>query len=537
MAIDQKAPSMTPAFARPEQPVSGDPDQLLVHDFLAASAARLPDKVALICRERRLTYGDIEARASRLAAALRTRGIHRGDRVVLCLGNSIELVIGIFGVLKAGGTFVVVNHNTKEDRLAYIANDCRAKALFLEGRSAARGLGQALPKEVPSLQFLVTCGGPRVSPHGEGQELSIEALMAGDTAARPTHGEDAPEMACLIYTSGTTGEPKGVICDHSNIVFVAGSICHYLESREADVVLNVLPLSFTYGLYQLLTTFRVGATLVLENSFAYPASVLRQMEREHVTAFAGVPTIFAMLLRMDLTAFDLSALRYLTNAAAPLSPEQVLEIHRRFPGARFYSMYGQTETARSLFLPPGLVELKPGSVGIAIPGTENWVESESGGRLGPEEVGELVVSGRHVMRGYWGDDQATAARFRPGPSIGTRIFHTGDLFRTDADGCFYFVSRKDDIIKTRGEKVAPKEVENVLCRLTGIVAAAVVGVPDPILGQAIKAVVLTDAPLTAEQVMAHCRAHLEELMVPRHVEFRDSLPMTETGKIKKSELA
>ena len=536
MAIDQNASSMTPHAARPEELVSSEPGHALVHDFLTTSAARLPDKVALVCGGRRLTYGELEGRANRVAEALRSRGIHRGDRVVLCLGNSVDLIVGIFGVLKAGGTFVVVNANTKQERLAYIANDCGADALFLEGRSAARGLGAALSKDVPSLRFLVTCGGPHVPPHGDRQGLSIEVLMAEATATPPTREDEAPEMACLIYTSGTTGEPKGVICDHSNIVFVAGSICQYLESSEADVVLNVLPLSFTYGLYQLFTTFRVGATLVLENSFAYPASVLQQMEREQVTAFAGVPTIFAMLLRMDLTAFDLSALRYLTNAAAPLSPDQVLEIHRRFPKAKFYSMYGQTETARSLFLPPRLLEQKPGSVGMAIPGTENWVESESGGRLGPGEVGELVVRGRHVMRGYWGDEPATAARFRPGSSLGERIFHTGDLFRTDADGCFYFVSRKDDIIKTRGEKVAPKEVENVLCRLKGIVAAAVVGVPDPILGQAIKAVVLTDAPLTAEQVLAHCRAHLEEFMVPRHVEFRDSLPMTETGKIKKSEL-
>jgi len=527
---------MTPRFAREEQLIPGESDHRVVHDFLATSAARLPDKVALICGSRRLTYGEIEGRANRVAEALRSRGIHRGDRVVICLGNSVELVAAIFGVLKAGGTFVVVNANTKQERLAYIANDCGADALFLEGRSAARGLGAALSKDVPSLRFLVTCGESDARPHGDRQELSIEALMDEAAATPPTREDRAPEMACLIYTSGTTGEPKGVICDHSNIVFVAGSICDYLESREADVVLNVLPLSFTYGLYQLFTTFRVGATLVLENSFAYPASVLQRMEQEQVTAFAGVPTIFALLLRIDLTAYDLSALRYLTNAAAALSPDQVLEIHRRFPGASFYSMYGQTETARSLFLPPRLLEQKPGSVGVAIPGTEVWVESESGERLGPGEVGELVVSGRHVMRGYWGDEPATAARFRPGPSPEERIFHTGDLFRTDADGCFYFVSRKDDIIKTRGEKVAPKEVENVLCRLRGIVAAAVVGVPDPILGQAIKAVVLTDAPLTAEQILAHCQAHLEEFMVPRHVEFRDSLPVTETGKIKRSAL-
>jgi long-chain acyl-CoA synthetase len=526
MAVDQNASSMIPDGL----------DHRLVHDFLTTSAGRFRDKVALICGSRRLTYGEIEGQANCMARQLRSRGIQRGDRVVLCLDNCVEVVVGIFAVLKAGGTFVVVNHNTKEDKLGYIAADCGAAALFLEGRRAGRGQAARLLNAVPSLELLVTCGEPAAPRDSSSRCLSIEALMDGAHAAPPPLADYAPEMACLIYTSGTTGEPKGVICDHRNIVFAAASICQYLESSEADVVLNVLPLSFTYGLYQLFTTFRAGATLVLENSFAYPASVLQQMERERVTGFAGVPTIYAMLLRMDLTAFDLSALRYLTNAAAALSPGQVLEIQRRFSEAKFYSMYGQTETARSLYLPPHLLEQKPGSVGIAIPGTEVWVEGEFGERLGPGKVGELVVRGRQVMRGYWGDETATAARFHPGSVQGEKVFHTGDLFRTDEDGCFYFVSRQDDIIKTRGEKVAPKEVENVLYGLEGVVAAAVVGVPDPLLGQAIKAVVMSDVSLTASQVQAHCRAHLEEFMVPRYVEFRDALPMTATGKIKKSEL-
>jgi amino acid adenylation domain-containing protein len=510
-------------------------DSRRVHDFLTDSAKRWPDKVALVCGSHRLTYGEIERRARQVAEALRSRGIQRGDRVVLCLGNGVEVVVGIFAVLMAGGTFVVVNPNTKERKLAYIANDCGAAALFIEGRMASLGLGVALLKEAPSLRVLVSCGEPAGSIDGDSRSVSFQTLMDG--AHRPPSGaSDVPEMAGLIYTSGTTGAPKGVICDHRNIVFAAASICQYLESSETDVVLSVLPLSFTYGLYQLFTTFRAGATLVLETSFAYPVSVVRRMEHERVTAFPGVPTMFRMLLRMDLTKFDLSRMRYLTNAAGPLSRVQVEEIHRRFPHAKFYSMYGQTETARSLYLPPRLLEEKPESVGIAIPGTHAWVETESGERAAPGIVGELVVSGRHVMRGYWGDTAATVARFRAGPSPGERTFRTGDLFRADEDGCLWFVSRTDDIIKTRGEKVAPREVESALCRLEGIVAAAVVGVPDAFLGQAIKAVVTSDAPLTVAQVLAHCRSQLEEFMVPRYVEFRDAMPMTESGKIKKREL-
>jgi acyl-CoA synthetase (AMP-forming)/AMP-acid ligase II len=200
-------------------------------------------------------------------------------------------------------------------------------------------------------------------------------------------------------------------------------------------------------------------------------------------------------------------------------------------------MYGLTETKRTLYLPPDQLDKRPGSVGIAIPGTEVWLEDEDGNRLGAGEVGELVVRGRHVMRGYWEAPEATAGRYRPGPVPGERLCYTGDLFRMDEEGYFYFISRKDDIIKSRGEKVVPKEVETVLYGIHGVIEAAVVGVPDPILGEAPKAfLVLDGVQLSEGQVLAYCRAHMEDFMVPKYVEFRDSLPKTSSGKIKKTDL-
>jgi acyl-coenzyme A synthetase/AMP-(fatty) acid ligase len=250
-----------------------------------------------------------------------------------------------------------------------------------------------------------------------------------------------------------------------------------------------------------------------------------------------VPTIFAMLLRLDRGAFDLGSLRFLTNTAAALSPAQVLAIQEAFPQATLFSMYGLTETKRTLYLPPDQLRARPGSVGIPIPGTEAWLEDEAGHRLDPGATGELVVRGRHVMRGYWEAPEATAARYRPGPIPGERLCYSGDLFRQDEEGYFYFLSRRDDIIKTRGEKVAPKEVENVLSLLPGV-TAAVKGVPDPIAGEAVKAfVVVSGAPLSEAQVIAHCRAHLEDFMVPKYVEFLAEFPMTASGKISKTGLA
>jgi acyl-coenzyme A synthetase/AMP-(fatty) acid ligase len=244
--------------------------------------------------------------------------------------------------------------------------------------------------------------------------------------------------------------------------------------------------------------------------------------------------MFAILVGMDLTSYNLSHLRYITNTAAALPPSHILTLRRKFPTATLFSMYGLTETKRTLYLPPDLLESKPGSVGIAIPGTETWIADANGNRLGPGQTGELVVRGRHVMRGYWEAPEATANRFRPGPIPGERLCYTGDLFSMDEDGCFYFVARRDDIIKSRGEKIAPKEVENVLYSLPGVVEAAVVGVPDPILGQAVKAfVVVNGTPVTENQVLAHCKANLEDFMVPKFVEFVDELPKTSSGKVKK----
>jgi long-chain acyl-CoA synthetase len=510
---------------------------MLVQDFLQDSAQRFPAKTALICDGQRLTYAEIEARANRLAHALIAHGVGRGDRVAVYLPNSVETVIAIFGILKAAGTFVVVNHTTKRDKLTYILNNCRATALFTTDRNA--GLAAEIHTAVPSLKFTVLSGKRATAATAEGQTLyTFDDLLAAHPPSRPACPTIDQDLACLIYTSGTTGDPKGVMSGHNNVVFASGSIIQYLENTPDDIVINVLPLSFDYGLYQLLMVFRFGGTLVLERSFAYPAAILKKMAAERVTGFPGVPTVFAILLQMDLTPHDLNSLRYITNTAAALPPSHIMEIGLKFPWATLYSMYGLTECKRTLYLPPEQLDKRPGSVGIAIPGTEVWIEDDRGNRVGPGVIGELVIRGSHVMRGYWENSEATAKCYRPGPTPGEHVLYSGDLFKMDEEGYLFFVSRKDDIIKSRGEKVSPKEVENVLYSLEGVVEAAVVGVPDPILGQAIKAFVVLDSVMLAEKdILRHCRTHLEDFMVPQIIEFRDSLPKTSSGKITKKGLS
>jgi long-chain acyl-CoA synthetase len=509
----------------------------LVQDYLEDSARNFPDKVALVCDGRRLTYGEIAARSSTLAAALVELGVVPHDRIALWLPNSVELVIGIFAVLKAGAVFIVVNEGVKYDKLLGLLIDSSAAALIAPaGRSHQTA---AASRECDSLRALIFVPDvPDTGLDGPIAARGYEEIQANPSASLPSCAVVDRDLACLIYTSGTTGKPKGIMSAHCNIDFATGSIIKYLENVPEDIIICSLPLSFDYGLYQMLMAFKIGGTLVLERSFAFPGHFLNQIAAEKVTGLPGVPTLFSILLRMNLESFDLRSLRYVTSTGAVFPARQIHDLVSRLPWATFYSMYGVSETKRALYLPPQELGSRPDSVGVAIPGTEVWIVDESGDRLGPDRVGELVIRGPHVMQGYWRDSELTAQRFRRGPLPGESVFYSGDLFRMDSEGFMYFVGRKDEMFKSRGERVAPREIEDVLCALPGVEDAAVIDVADPILGQAVKAFVVSNgAGLTERDIILHCREHLEDYLVPKYVVLVDSLPKSANGKVLKSELS
>ena len=507
---------------------------MLVQDYLIDSAQRYPDKTAIVCGQDRVTYAELDGKTNQVARALVNAGVRRGDRAIVLLPNSIEAAVALFAILKAGAVFVPVNQSVKADKLASIVCDCAATAIITDA-PGIRTIGETW-SQMPSLSVVALTQELDVAL-GERRQLCFGEVFATESPRPLVLPLIDQDLACLIYTSGSTGESKGVVCGHNNVVFASGSIVSYLENVPDDIVINVLPFSFDYGLYQLLMVFRFTGTLVVENAFAYPAAILRTIEREKVTGLPAVPTLVSMLLKLDFSAFDLRSLRYISNTAAALHPAQIASLQQRLPNVRIYSMYGMTECKRTLYLPPARLADKPSSVGVAIPGTEVWIEDENGRRVGAGEIGELVVRGSHVMRGYWGDEALSGRTYRPGPTPGERVLHSGDLFRMDEEGLFYFVSRKDDIIKSRGEKVAPREVEAVICELNGVLETAVVGVPDEVLGQAIKAYVVCDGvTLTEKQVRRHCAARLENYMVPQQVEFVAQLAKTSSGKIDKQGL-
>ncbi len=504
---------------------------LFVRDFLEHSAERFPDKVALVHEGRRLTYGEIDSLANRLAYSLVERGVERGDRVAVFLDNSVEAVVSLFAALKAGAAFLMINHSTKREKLEYILNDSAAKAMLTQGNRAHIIEGASCPH----LKTIIMSGAPHDGP----SYLDFDDIIrSGGNRTVKAQCIDL-DLASIIYTSGSTGRPKGVMLSHLNMVSAAHSITTYLENTESDIIMNALPLSFDYGLYQVLMGFRVGGTVILEKSFAYPYAVLETMAKERVTGFPGVPAIFAILLRLkDIYAGDLRSLRYITNTAAALPVNHVIKLQELFPWVKIYSMYGLTECKRVSYLPPRELGKRPTSVGKGMPNEEVYIVNEKGERVGPGEVGELVVRGVNVMLGYWNMPEETARCLRPGRYPGERVLYTGDLFTMDDAGYLYFVARKEDIIKCGGEKVSPREVENVLHSHDEILEAAVVGTPDDILGHAIKAYVVLEkgSRVTERDILQYCSERLEDLMVPKYVEIRETLPKTVTGKINRPEL-
>lgn len=496
---------------------------------LTRKARETPEHLAVWTRTRSLSYRELEHLGRRFAFGLLASGMKRGDRVAIVLPNGLEAVIAIYGILLAGGAIVPLNPTIRAGKLAAILANCSAFAVI--GTASIMDMLAPVMAAQAGLRVIVT--GKEVP----GNMPSFERLLEqeGEIGPAPL----AVDLAAIIYTSGSTGVPKGVTMTHQNMVFASSSISTYLRMTANDRILSVLPLSFDYGLYQLLLCVHVGASLFLEPGIGFPGTLIRSITTHRITGLPGVPTLFQVLLSLpSLEEFDWSALRFATNTGAALHRSTIHSLRTLWPNASLYAMYGQTECKRVCYLPPGEIDKKPDSVGIAIPGTEVWLEDDTGRAVAPGEVGELMVRGPHVMQGYWNDPDRSAKRLRSGRWPWERTLATGDLFRQDAEGFLYFMGRSDEIIKSRGEKVSPREIEDLLLEAPGVLDAAVVGVPHAILGDAVWAHV---SPRPGSSLDAHglqllCEARLESHLVPYKIVIHEQLPKTPNGKIDKRAL-
>lgn len=490
-----------------------------IEQYLDQSAREFGGKTAIVSANRRMRYDELHELAARLAQTLVQSGVREGDRILLFLDNSWEFPVSVFAVWMAGAVVCPVNPSTRQARLEQIVRDCEPWLIIHEPRLTDLVTGIDALIEVPRL----------VTGEAGSFEHGLQAKLL------ELQKRDADALAALIYTSGSTGQPKGVMLSHANLDAAVRSVTSYLNNSSEDVILVVLPMSFGYGLNQLLTSMKVGATLVIEKSFAYPQQIYERIETEGVTGWPIVPSMAAIMMQAEhLDPARFASLRYITCAAAPLPLAHQDWLRAFLPDVDLVVMYGQTECTRATWLPPSEIERKRGSTGIAIPGTVVRVADEEGRQVAAGVVGELQVSGQHVMRGYWRNEEATDRALHQDSQTGEMWLRTGDLFKADADGFLTFVSRMDDVIKCRGEKVAPRMVEEVLVQMPGISEAVALGVPHDLLGQAIKAVLVAqDEAITARDVQRFCARHLEDHMVPKIIEFRDTLPKTPSGKISR----
>jgi long-chain acyl-CoA synthetase len=510
----------------------------MLHEFLERNVVNCPDKIALIVRDQRLTWADIGRQSAQLANKLQSVGVQRGDRVVIYMDNSAELAVSILGVLKADAVFSVVNPQTKGDKLQYLINDCRATT-FIADRVTGRIWTKVLPNTPCVSNALVITGGKPVEDIAHVTVHDYTTSLEQSSDKDPATRNIPIDLAGLIYTSGSTGDPKGVMLTHLNMVSATESITTYVENVHEDVIINMLPMSFDYGLYQWLMVNQFGGTLVLESSFNYPSKVLNLIESEQVTGLPVVPTIASLLTQFADKGLKLPGIRYVTNTAAALAESHIKTLQKICPNARIYSMYGLTECKRVAYLPPEDIDCKSDSVGRPMPNMEVFVlDPHTGDEVPHGEIGELVIRGPHVMKGYWEKPEITNRWLKPGKLPGEMWLWSGDLFKQDDEGYLYFVSRKDDIIKSRGEKVSPKEVEKVLYSLEGVLDAAVVGEDDPIMGQAIRAylVVTEGTQYKAIDIVRYCAKQLEPFMVPKYVTFLSEMQKTTSHKITKKNM-
>lgn len=496
--------------------------EMNLSEILQVNSQRFPSKDAFCFGDESVTWEGLDRATSNVARGLISLGVHEGDRVNILLANSLDFVISYWAVIRAGAVVSPISTMYKRAELSYVLRNAASMVLitapeFLE-------LVQEVWTEVPHLREVVVVGGE--APPGT---VSFENLMADD--GPNVMVDRRPDDLCAVhYTSGTTGRAKGVMITHQN--WSVGMMDWHVKAWELtdiDQHLVVLPLFHTFGLMMTLVAVGSGATTRLLPKWD-SLEVARRIKDEAITVFSGVPTMYVYLARdIDLEKRDLRSLRLAVVGGAPIP----LEVQREFvsrTGVTIVDWYGGTgwaSTTSPLWESGGIQRW--GSLGKKLPfrEMEMQVVDEAGVRVSEGVVGELIVRGPSIPPGFWRLPYRTARDYRNG------WFHTGDLVRQDDDGYWFLIERKDDLIITAGYNVYPREVEEVLYGMPAIYEVAVIGVPDSVKGQVVKAVVVlrTGESLTEDQLVDHCRQHLANFKVPRRVEFVDALPKSPNGKI------
>jgi long-chain acyl-CoA synthetase len=440
--------------------------------------------------------------------AFLTEKAGQNQNILLIAPNSVFFITVYLAILKSGNIVVPLNPEIEQSNLDYIQNKCHSKLVFATEKLASK------------LRF-------------DGASIVDEKATHEITSKELTSNTPPDQLAEVIFTSGSTGEPKGVMISHKNLIANTASIVEYLNLTDRDTMLVVLPFYYCYGLSLLHTHIRAGGSIVLNNMFIMLGGIINDLKLFRCTGFAGVPTHFQILLRKSdsFKSAGFPDLRYVTQAGGKLHNAFISEFIESFPEIRFNVMYGQTEaTARLSWLPPEKLPEKLGSCGKAIPGVKLKVADEQGNLVKQGETGEILAFGDNIMQGYYKDPESTAHTLKNG------WLSTGDLANVDEEGYIYLQARKKEIIKVGGSRVSPKEIEEVIVSMPDIVDCTIEGIYDDILGEAMKATVIIKehAKITADAIKTWCASRLASYKIPQHIEIKDKITISATGKkIKK----
>jgi acyl-CoA ligase (AMP-forming) (exosortase A-associated) len=530
----------------------------LLPELVAIAAQRSPSAVALTFGGASMTYAELGSSVSRFASGLISLGVRRGERVAIYLEKRFETVIASFGPPAAGAVFVPVNPLLKPEQVAFILRDCNVRVLVTSPERFALmkdcladccDLHHVVLTDAPAYPGQPGLGGA-ASTMTSVQFTQIRWQELLDHGGRPVHRVIDTDMAAILYTSGSTGKPKGVVLSHRNMVAGAKSVASYIENNAQDTLLAALPLSFDAGFSQLTTAFHTGARVVLLN-YLMPRDVLKAMERERVTGLTAVPPLYIQLAQLEWPSAINDHLRYFANTGGRMPRETLNLLRQRVPKAKPFLMYGLTEAFRSTYLPPQEVDLRPDSIGKAIPNAEILVLREDGSPCAPDEPGELVHRGALVGMGYWNDAEKTAERYKvlasnaPGRQVGLQLpeyaVFSGDTVRMDAEGFFYFIGRRDEMMKTSGYRVSPTEVEEILYATQLVGECVAFGVDHPVLGHAIHIIATYSIGTRAKgvnDIISECKARMPAYMVPAGIEIVEGpLPRNPNGKIDRKLLS
>ncbi|MBN6188713.1 long-chain-fatty-acid--CoA ligase [Aneurinibacillus sp. BA2021] len=493
-----------------------------VDENLRKSARNFPECNAYIYDEKGVTYKELNQLVDQCAAGLFSQGIRKGDGVALLLGNSPEFVIAYYGILRLGAFAVPINPLFTQGEISYILGNSQAKAIIAHASEKQKLL--EIKGRLENLKLIIYTD-------VEEQEGTWKHLMETGDQTYVAASCDEEDLAVILYTSGTTGKPKGAMLTHQNLASNADSVSELLEMNEEDRVVAVLPMFHVFSMTVCLNApIARGSTVLIVPKFS-PSDVVNMIRERKATVFVGVPTMYSFMFQLpETTREDFFSIRFCVSGGASIPVELLQKFEDKYD-TFILEGYGLSETAPVVAFNPLKGTRKPGSVGLNIKDVKSKVVDEDGNELPRGDVGELVVQGPNVMKGYLGMPEATAA------VLIDNWFYTGDLARMDDEGYIYIVDRKKDIIIVGGYNVYPREVEEVLYEHPAVVEAAVIGVPDEEYGENVKAyIVVKDEQVTIEDMIQFCQDKLVKYKIPRYIEFLKELPKNSTGKILRREL-